>query len=225
MKKLILYITAALVFAACKPATEVTGSWKNTKATASTRGINTILVTALSAKTNVRQTVEKDMARALEKEGYRTVKSFDILPPFTEGKTPDKDQLFSKISEADADVILTIALIDKETENRYVPGDATYAPMPRFGYYRTLRGYYNNWYPSLYSPSYYVEDKIYFIETNLYEARTEELLWSAQSETYNPGSLESFSEEFAQVVVSKMEKDGLLINEGSTNELAKERNR
>jgi hypothetical protein len=223
MKKLILYLAAALVIAGCKPATEITGSWKNTSATASTRTINTILVTALSAKTNVRQAVENDMAATLQYEGYKTVKSFDILPPFTEGKTPDKDQLFSKIKEAKADAILTVALIDKETENRYVPGNAVYAPMPRFGYYGTFWGYYNNWYPSLYSPGYYEEEKIYFIETNLYDARTEELLWSAQSETYNPSSLDSFSKEFAEVVVQKMQKDGLLTDQGPASGLAREK--
>jgi hypothetical protein len=223
MKKLIFYLAAALVIAGCAPATEITGSWKNTSAAANTRAINTILVTALSAKTNVRQTVEGDMAGTLQNIGYKTVKSFDILPPFTEGKTPDKDQLFSKINETKADAILTVALIDKETENRYVPGNAGYAPMPRFGYYGTFWGYYNNWYPSLYSPGYYAEDKTYFIETNLYDARTEELLWSAQSETYNPASLNSFSKEFAEVVVLKMQKDGLLANQGPASGLAREK--
>lgn len=221
----LLYALLIFSLAACQPATEITGSWKNTQATANTERINTILVTALTARTNVRQQVEGDIAAALEKRGYKTVKSFDVLPPFTEGKTPDKDALFSKINETGAHAIMTVALIDKETENRYVPGGAGYTPIPRFGYYGSFWGYYNNWYPTLYSPGYYEEEKIYFIETNLYDARTEDLLWSGQSETYNPSSLDSFSRDFAQVVVSKMENDGLLKKDTSGEELAKERNK
>ena len=162
------------------------------------------------------------MAASLSKAGYRTVKSFDILPPFTGGATPTKEELFSKITESGADAILTVALIDKETETRYVPGNAAYAPMPRFGYYGSFWGYYNTWFPTLYSPGYYEEEKTYFIETNLYDASTEQLLWSGQSETYNPSSLEMFSREFSKVVVSKMADDGIL---SDRSELAKERNR
>lgn len=223
MKKLALYILLGIGFIGCQPATEITGSWKNTNVSTDGRRIQTILVTALSPKTHVRQTVEDDMATALMNNGYQTVKSFDVMPPFTEGKTPDKDELFTKITETGADAIMTVALIDKETETRYVPGNTGYAPVPRFGYYRTFWGYYNTWYPAMYSEGYYEEDKIYFIETNVYDARTEELLWSAQSETYNPSSLDDFSEEFAKVVVSRMEKDGLLINSDNGKELARER--
>jgi hypothetical protein len=223
MTKYILYIIGGACLAACSAATEITGSWKNTDATADGHRIGTILVTALTPKTHVRQTVETDIAAALMENGYQTVKSLDVMPPFTEGKTPDKNELFSKITETRADAIMTVALIDKETETRYVPGNAGYAPVPRFGYYRTFWGYYNTWYPMMYSEGYYEEDKVYFIETNIYDARSEELLWSAQSETYNPSSLKDFSEEFADVVVSRMERDGLLIDRDDSKELARER--
>ena len=73
----------------------------------------------------------------------------------------------------------------------------------------------------MYSPGYYEDDKVYYIETNLYDADTEELLWSAQSETYNPTSLPDFASDFAEVVVARMEKENLLNADGST-ELAKE---
>jgi hypothetical protein len=209
MKRVIIAI--ALMCFGCKPATEITGSWKNENANAVTENVNTIFVTALTEKINARQTVEKELAAALNQKGYKTIKSFDVMPPsFTDGKMPDKSALLSKINKTGAQAILTVALIDKETDNRYVPGNYGYAPIPRFGYYGTFWNYYNNWFPTLYSPGYYAEDKVYFIETNLYDAKTEELIWSAQSETYNPKTLADFSEDFAKVVVSRMEKEGLL---------------
>jgi hypothetical protein len=225
MKKVILAIVIITGLATCKPTTEITGSWKNANVNAGTTKINRILVTALTARTNARQTVENDVAAALEKKGYETVKSIEVLPPtFTDGEKPDKNELYSKINETGADAILTVALLNKETENRYVPGNYNYAPIPRFGYYGTFWGYYNTRYPTLYSDGYYEEDEVYFIETNLYDAKTEELLWSAQSETYNAGSLASFAEDFAEVVVTEMEEEGLL-ERGNANELAKERPR
>jgi hypothetical protein len=223
MKNNIIIILTAISFTACSPGTEITGSWKNNDAPAAAAGINTILVTALTPRVNARQSIENDLASALQKEGYKTIKSIDVLPPtFTDGEKPDKEELLSRIEGSGADAILTVALIDEQTESRYVPGNAGYAPVPQFGYYGTFWGYYNTWYPTLYSPGYYKDDQIYFIETNLYDAETEELLWSAQSETYNPTSLPGFASDFAEAVVSRMEEDDLLNSDGST-ELATER--
>ena len=153
MKKNIIIILAAICFAACSPQTQITGAWKNSEAQAVAADIHTILVTALTPRVNARQSVENDLARALEKKGYRTIKSMDVLPPtFTKGDKPDRDELLSRIGGTGADAILTVALIDEDTETRHVPGNAGYAPMPRFGYYGTFWGYYNTWYPTLYSP-------------------------------------------------------------------------
>lgn len=221
MKRLTI-ILIALYFAGCSSSTtQITGSWKNTDAQIPAI-MSTILVTALTGRTTARQAVENDIASALQKKGYKTVKSIDIMPPtFTSGRTPDKEELLSKIGDSGADAILTVALIDEETETRYVPGSYNYAPLPRFGYYGTFWGYYNTWYPTLYDPGYYEEDKIYFIETNLYDAETEQLLWSAQSESYNPRSLPDFADEFSEVVVSQLEDDGILMSDRT--ELARER--
>jgi hypothetical protein len=194
---------------ACGSTTEVTGSWKNPEVTL--KPVHTVLVTALTGRNNARQTVETDLANALQKDGIKSIRSLDILPPsFTSSKEPDKEALLKKIKGSNVDVILTVALIDQTTESRYVPGSYGYAPMTRFGYYGRFWGYYTNWYPTLYSPGYYTEDKTYFLETNLYDAHTEELIWSAQSESYNPSSLDRFSKEFAATVLNEMKKDGLI---------------
>jgi hypothetical protein len=209
MKTIILSVFIGTILGACGSTTEITGSWQSDNA--KDKKINSLLVTGLTSKTNARQTVENDLANQLQKNDYKAIKSMDVIPPtFTEGKEPDKEALLDKIKGTDVDAILTVALIDKETETRYVPGDYAYTPISRFGYYGRFLGYYYTWYPTLYSPGYYAEDKVYFLEANLYDAKTEELLWSAQSETYNPRGLSDFSRDFASVLIKKMEKDGLL---------------
>ena len=62
----------------------------------------------------------------------------------------------------------------------------------------------------MYDPGYYATDKNYYLEINLYDAKTEELVWSAQSETTNPSSIETFSNSFSQLVVNQLIKDGLI---------------
>ena len=223
MKTLISSFLIGLIFFGCKPATEITGSWKNSnEQAASSTIINTIVVAALTERTNARQTVEDNLALELNQNGYKTIKSIDILPPtFTDGKIPDRKVLDEKIHQTGAQAVLTVVLLDQKTESRYQPGSYIYAPIPRFGYYRHFWGYYSNWYPAVTSPGYYREDKIYFIETNLYDATTEQLLWSAQSQTYNPTNLGKFSKEFAKVVVAKIRKDGVF-KSNDTEAIAKD---
>jgi hypothetical protein len=202
-----LCIGLCLLMGCSSTSTKITGTWKNPD---QKQGYNRIIVTALTENLKARQTVENDLAVELGQEGVKTTKSLDILPPsFTASKEPDREAILGKIKGQKVDGILTITLVDKETDSRYVPGSFGYTPITRFGYYGRFWGYYTNWYPTMVSPGYYVDDKIYFIETNLYDADTEELIWSAQSETYNPLDLSSFSSEFASLVVDRMRTDGL----------------
>jgi hypothetical protein len=61
-----------------------------------------------------------------------------------------------------------------------------------------------------YSPGYYTTDKIIYLETNLYNLATDELVWSAQSKTTNPADFSSFSREYIYAVLAQLKKDGML---------------
>jgi hypothetical protein len=212
MKK--FWIIGLVLLAACGSSTQITGSWKNPSAKPA---YNRIIVAALTTSVRARQTVENDLARELADNGIAVTKGFDVFPPsFTESKEPDKDAMLKKIRGENVDAIMTITLVDKETETRYVPGSYGYTPVTRYRWYGRFSGYYTNWYPTMISPGYYEENRVYFIETNLYDADTEELIWSAQSETYNPSDLSSFSAEFASIVVAKMREDGVLADTPTT---------
>jgi hypothetical protein len=210
MKKPI-FLLFVVAMAACGPATHITGSWKNPSPPKNPTGFKSVMITSLSQNLEARQTVENDLAAAISATGVKALRGMESFPPsFSDTKEVDKDELLGKIRKTGVEGIVTIALINKETENRYVPGDYGYAPVTRYRYYGRFSGYYTTWYPTMYSPGYYEQDKIYFIEVNFYDAKTEELIWSAQSETYNPTSLAQFSKEFASVIVTRMKKDGVL---------------
>lgn len=60
------------------------------------------------------------------------------------------------------------------------------------------------------SPGHTVNDERYFMEINVYDTESELLVWSAQSETLNPRSVETFSAEFLRIVIQRMRDDGVL---------------
>jgi hypothetical protein len=196
---------------ACSSSTKITGSWVNPDAKGHNENNKTVFIASLSRNMEVRTKLEAALANEAAKHNIKAIKSTDYFTPeFYESK-PTKDQLLDQIKKTGADAILTVSLINKESETRYVPGSASpYAPMPGFRWYGGFYTYYNYWYPYLYDPGYYVTDKTYFLETNLYDANTEDLIWSAQSETVNPSSIDAFVKEYPKVLVNRLEADGLL---------------
>lgn len=62
-------------------------------------------------------------------------------------------------------------------------------------------------------------DKTYFLETNLYSTETDRLIRSAQiqdrqsSEALNPTSIDAYAKEYPEVLLERMVKDGLLIQQ------------
>ncbi|WP_439880370.1 hypothetical protein ACSX1A_14545 [Pontibacter sp. MBLB2868] len=206
---LLLFLLLGTCLLGCTPTTRITGTWKNPDA--GEKNYNKIVVAALTDNVRAREKVESDMQAQLQQRGVTAIKSINLFPPTMMSKEgPDVNLLMEKIKGEGYDAIMTVALIDEETETRYVPGTYGYAPVTRFGWYGRFRGYYTYWYPTLYDPGYYTEDKIYFLETNLYDVNSENLLWSAQSQSYAPNSLRKASETLAELTVSRLAQANLL---------------
>lgn len=209
----LLYTLGCLALAAviygCAAATQITGTWKSPEA--AQKSFNRVVVAAMTENVQARQTIEDQLQAQLQARGIEAVKSVDLFPPTrTQRNESPADLMLERMNGDKYDGILTVAVVDQETETRYVPGNYAYAPVSRFGYYRTFRGYYSYWYPTLYEPGYYTQDKVYFLETNLYETNTENLIWSAQSKSYDPSSLSSFADTFAEKTVERMVQDNII---------------
>jgi hypothetical protein len=210
--KILLATMVALLlsisFLGCAPTTQLTGSWKSPEAS---KPYNRIVVAALTDNVLARQEVENDLQAQLRMRGIEAIKSIDIFPPSRGSKNgPDVNLLLERVRDDGYDAILTAALVDEKTQTRYVPGNYGYEPMTRAIWYGRFRGYYTYWYPILYDPGYYTEDKIYYLETNLYDTASEKLLWSAQSKSYSPSSLRKAAEQFAEITVNRMSQDRLI---------------
>jgi len=205
-----LLLAVILSLSACITSTKITGSWVDPTVKQQPKNIKSIFIATLSRKIEFRTKLENALAAQTELHHIKAVKSADFFSPEFYQNKPTKEALLSKIQQTDVDAILTVSVIHKESESRYVRGTTGYYPYPAFGWYGSFYRYYNYWYPSFNDPGYYVTDKIYFLETNLYDAKTEKLIWSAQSETWNPSSVDSFVEKYPVLVLNQMTKDGLI---------------
>ncbi|MCD0489865.1 hypothetical protein LPB86_16595 [Pedobacter sp. MC2016-14] len=218
MKRMILgfSVLTVLILSACSPSTRITGSWVDPKTSGQITSSKTLFVASLTSNIEARTKLENSLAEKAVQRNLKVLKSIDFFSPEFYQKKPTKEQLLSKIQQTGADVILTMSMLRKESDKRYVPGAGPYMPFRNFGWYGGFYSYYNFWAPTFYDPGYYVVDKTYFMETNLYDTKTEKLIWSAQSETINPGSLNNFVQEYPKILLEQLAKDGLLQNTNVT---------
>ncbi len=197
-----LLLLMVLIFSNCGPSQKITYSWKNPAFT-SQQAFKKIFVAALVKNPHVRTHLEEEMGIAAAAQGFSVERSLDYFPPsFKEQEPGSRETMMEKIKSLKCDLIFTIVLVEKQNEARYVPGNmGFYGPFPAYGL--RFRGYYSYWYPFMYDPGYYVTDKTYLMEGNLFEVSTESLIWSVQTETLNPPSIEKFSKNLIDLMLKK----------------------
>jgi hypothetical protein len=208
MKRIVALLMVTTYLVACGPSQKVTSSWVSKDFTPAKKP-QTMFIMVLSKSQANRNIIETDLAKAAESRGLKVYKSSEIFAPnFQRNELPDKQVIIDKVKELGCDVIMSSHLVDKQSETRYVPGTTTYMPYGGYGY--GWGGYYGSM-GSIYSnPGYYTTDKTYFMETNIFDVATEKLVYSAQSEAYNPTNVSSFSRDYTAVLVDRINRD--LIN-------------
>lgn len=207
------YNTLSLLFFAillngCSPTQSITGSWVNREALP--KGTyKSIFIVVISQNNEANSIVETMLAKKLESRGPKAVKSSDFFPlNLSATKRVSKEQMDDAIKKSGCDAVMTVALLDVRTEHHYQPGTAYY-PMT-YGFYGSYYGYYNYYYPAVYSPGYYTSEKVYYMESNFYDLASDKLIWSVQSETYEPTGLKSWFQGYSYMLINHLKKQGII---------------
>jgi hypothetical protein len=61
------------------------------------------------------------------------------------------------------------------------------------------------------STGYYRDDTKYFWETNLYDLSAKKILYSIQTDSFNPESTESLSQEYGQMIARNLIKNKIIL--------------
>lgn len=172
---------------------------------------NKILVLGLFSEKNrsAKRAMEKELAADMQKFGYHAVAATDEFGP-TAFRGLTEEQALRRLQDEGFDHVVTITLVDKNSQKRYVP--ATYGYRPGFwGYY----SYYSPWAsPWAYGPGYrsgYTQTNTkYVFETNLYNVQRNTLLYSAESQTVDASSIGTLADDYAKNIVRDMRRKNVL---------------
>ena len=186
----------------------ITHSWKAENILS--KKYNKILVLGLNGDTDIstREKMENHMAGDLVELGYTAVSGLKEYGPKSFRKM-DEETLVEKLQNSGFDAVITIVLLDKSKERNYVPGHVYYSPY--MIYQRRLWGYYSTIYDRIYEPGYYTVNTRYFWESNFYDLTTKELIYSVQTESFDPASSENLGHEYGKMIVMDMVKNHVLI--------------
>ena len=162
-------------------------------------GFKRIFVLGLSARdVTARRVLEDVVVAKLAAGGVEAVPGWRFLA--SDGPA-DERALTAAVAASAADAMLMVRLLGVDTQTTVWP------PMglgsgPRFGWY----GFYSGWYdyPQI------TQSTIAVIETTLFDVRSQRIVWSATSETFNPTSVQKDAPGFADVILASLRKDGLL---------------
>ena len=173
--------------------------------------LENVLVVGGTTNQVVRRIFEDEFTARFKSRGTNAIPSYTIFP--TE-KTLDKDTIGSKSRDLGIDAMLITRVVDTKTKRELTSVPSNY-------YYRDI--YFYDW-PNrnsrFYSGSFpgsYPNDRVYSSEyevinlvTNIYDAQSGKLIWSALSETVVGGSAELEVSSVVKEIMNNLTKNQLI---------------
>ena len=214
MKRLyqLLIVVITIISASCsstKPE-QFDDVWIN-KDSVNGKSFHNLFIVVLTGDIDVKTKVENVLANKAQAKGYKTVKSSDVMPyNIKDPKIPTREEIIATVKSSGCDGVLISSLFKKEEAVNYTPGTTAYSTSPEFNFVGNYVGYYTHYYPTVSTSSYYSHDKSYFVQTNLYDAKSEQIMWSVKSKVFNPSSLDEFINAYLSDLIRQLEKAKLL---------------
>jgi len=192
-----------LLSAGCSQ-TSVTGVWK--KSDFAGPPFRSVLVVALTGEDINKALWENIMADQLNRSNISAVPCTQAFP---RENNVTREKIEAYVRQHAIDGMLVTRLVDTRTEQVYHPPRGVYYGGP-FWYYNHFYNYYPYVYDRVYSPGYTSTHTIVLLETNLYQAATQELVWSMSSDTFDPRSINQLVESVSKKVIQGLRKDRLI---------------
>lgn len=210
-----LFLLPLLAFAiSCQPS-KITSSWAARDITP--KKYNKILVLGVLTDNDLelQSKMENHMADDLKALGFNSIAANKVFPPGTIVKG-DSARAKAAIEGKGFDGILTIVLLNKEKEQVYVPGSTHdneyYNRYGRFDRYMTEVS------DKIIMPGYYAEQTKYIWENNFYDLSSRQLIYSAQTSTFDIASKTTLAHTYGLLMVQSLINKKIILKSNKEEE-------
>jgi hypothetical protein len=159
-----------------------------------------ILVIAITGNEDSRRSFEKKFVEQLKSIGVGAISSEETIPMPADLELK-KEAILNTINQFKNDAVIITSLINKETKEAYTRGGVAY---------RDYYGYYSSGYGYAHSPGYSSTSTTLQLETNLYDVKTEELIWSGLSKTWGKDTKNQIINDVIKVVINDLQNNKLI---------------
>jgi hypothetical protein len=134
--------------------------------------------------------------RQLKERGLFATPVYVVIPP---DKHVERDAAVAKIRALGADVLLTLRVSDKKTAQTPVPAPGQEGRTSLSGYYAYV-----------YDAPTRDESDAAYLETNLFDVRTEKRIWTARSVTKVDVVDQKALSDFIRLMIDRLASDGMI---------------
>ena len=201
-RKITYLVTAILLltFTACAT-TKLAGSWQDESLTG--KKFKNILIIGAAKQPDIRQLFEDEFARQLNAQNVKTISSYKTI---SADNMLDRSTISAQISELGVDAVLVTRPVGLK-KKREVSAGSTYR-VP-YAYYNQMHEYYRKGFESGES-SPLTTHKVVSLETNIYSAESEKLVWATTSDIQMQDKVERLTKDFIRAVVNKLLSDKVI---------------
>lgn len=214
MKKIRGLVFAAISFfiISCSTSTHITSTWKAPEAAPKKYSKIMVLGIIREADRSIKEQMEDHVVGDLKELGYTAFSAYDVYGPKAfDGMT--EQQANQKLASDGIDAVISVVLLDKQKERHYVPGRVVYSPY--IVYHNHFWTYYQSLYARIGDPGYYDVTTKYFWESNLYDLGANKLIFSVQTQSFDPVSTENLAHEYGKKIVQSMMNANVLLKQES----------
>jgi hypothetical protein len=194
-------LLGAAVLAACGASTKIPNTWRNPAH--QDAPYQRIFVIGVGENDTNRRLFEDQFAVALSVRGAVASPSYGALP---QSERLSEAQIRGAIRGGGFDGVVVTRLLGVDEKTEYVPPRTRTVP----GNIREYSGYYGTSWNVVHKPGYYTTNTIVRLETNLYDVGTGELVWSGQSETFNPSSMKDSIDSITKAMAKRLREESLV---------------
>lgn len=198
----LLFLAVAVLLSSCAT-TSLTTAWHD-QSYSGNNSLRDVLVIAVTEEETSRRLYEDRFVAKLAESGVRGIPSYSLQISDIE---PTRQAVQTAVAMADARFVLITRHLSTDKKQHYSPPQPIYVDP----YYSRMYRYYPMAYREVrYSPGYNYTVTTVSIESNLYDAQTEKLIWSAQSKSVDPNMSKSFLEGLVNVFANDLQEKKLL---------------
>lgn len=203
LSRCLIVVCVAILLNACA-STKLTEVWVDEAR--KNKPVSDVLIIGVTEEEGVRRSFEAKFVKAFQAEGAEAVSSANVIKIDGERKL-EKHEIMKAVYKYDNDSVLITTLVSIDSKQEYRP------PRMYGGYYGGW-GFYDHYgygYSHVrYDPGYSVTHTTFRLDTNLYDVKTEKVLWSGVSQTMNPKSDNKLVDDVIKVVMNALKKNGLV---------------